>query len=226
MAKKVEGSFQSLTKPSSRPQLIWGTIIQILQQFTGINVIMFYAPVLFQTMGFGSDASLLSAVVTGLINVVSTFIAIFTVDRCGRKVLLIEAAIQMLVAQCTMGITLAIHLKSTNEIPKGNALFVVFLVSFFVAGFAWSWGPLGWLIPSEIYPLETQNADFFFAVGMNMLCNFIIAQCLDHALRHEIGDFFFFSAWIVVTGCFATFMLPVTKGIPIDEMNERDWKKH
>jgi len=64
---------------------------------------MFYAPVLFQTMGFGSDASLLSAVVTGLINVVSTFIAIFTVDRCGRKILLIEAAIQMLVAQVSSG---------------------------------------------------------------------------------------------------------------------------
>lgn len=103
MAKKVDSSFQSLMNRSSRPQLICGTILQIFQQFTGINVIMFYAPVLFQTMGFGSDASLLSAVVTGLVNVVSTLVAIFTVDRCGRKVLLVEAAIQMLVAQVSSG---------------------------------------------------------------------------------------------------------------------------
>ncbi|XP_030464239.2 sugar transport protein 6-like [Syzygium oleosum] len=227
MAKKVDSSFQSLMNRSSRPQLICGTILQIFQQFTGINVIMFYAPVLFQTMGFGSDASLLSAVVTGLVNVVSTLVAIFTVDRCGRKVLLIEAAIQMLVAQCTMGATLAIHLKSTNEIPKGYALFVVFLVCFFVAGFAWSWGPLGWLIPSEIFPLETRNAGFFFAVGMNMLCTFLIAQVfLTMLCTMRSATFFFFSAWIVVMGCFATFMLPETKGIPIDEMNERAWKKH
>ncbi|XP_030537569.1 sugar transport protein 6-like [Rhodamnia argentea] len=227
MAKKEDSSFKTLMKRSSRPQLICGTILQIFQQFTGINVIMFYAPVLFQTMGFGSDASLLSAVVMGLVNVVSTSVAIFTVDRFGRKVLLVEAAIQMLVAQSAMGITLAIQLKSTNEIPKGYALFVVFLVCFFVAGFAWSWGPLGWLIPSEIFPLETRNAGFFFAVGMNMLCTFLIAQVfLTMLCTMRSATFFFFSAWIIVMGSFAAVMLPETKGIPIDEMNERVWKKH
>ena len=99
LAKQAKHSFRNLMKRSSRPQLICGTILQVFQQFTGINVIMFYAPVLFQTMGFGSDASLLSAVVTGLVNVLSTLVAIFTVDKIGRKKLLVEAAIQMLIAQ-------------------------------------------------------------------------------------------------------------------------------
>lgn len=95
-------SFRNLMKRSSRPQLICGTILQVFQQFTGINVIMFYAPVLFQTMGFGGSASLLSAVVTGLVNVASTLVAIGTVDRFGRRVLLLEAVVQMLIAQVSI----------------------------------------------------------------------------------------------------------------------------
>ncbi|KAI4383883.1 hypothetical protein MLD38_009675 [Melastoma candidum] len=227
MAMQVENSFANLMKRENRPQLVCGTILQVFQQFTGINVIMFYAPVLFQTMGFGGDASLISAVVTGLVNVVSTLVAIFTVDKAGRRVLLVEAAIQMLIAQCTMGATLAVHLKSTNEVNRGIAIFVVFLVCFFVAGFAWSWGPLGWLIPSEIFPVETRNAGFFCAVSMNMFCTFIIAQAfLTMLCQMRSALFFFFSAWIVVMGAFVVFLLPETKGIPIDEMNERAWKKH
>lgn len=99
MAKQVKHPYRNLMKRSSRPLLICGTIFQVFQQLTGINVIMFYAPVLFQTMGFGSNAALLSAVVTGLVNVLCTLVAVFTVDKFGRRKLLIEAAIQMLIAQ-------------------------------------------------------------------------------------------------------------------------------
>lgn len=99
VAKKVKHPFRNLMKRSSRPQLVCSTVLQVFQQFTGINVIMFYAPVLFQTMGLGNDASLLSAVVTGSINSGSTLVAIFGVDKVGRRFLLIEAAIQMFITQ-------------------------------------------------------------------------------------------------------------------------------
>lgn len=102
MAKQVKSPFRDLMKRHSRPPLICGTILQFFQQFTGINVIMFYAPVLFQTMGFGGSAALLSAVVTGTINVLSTLIAVFSVDRVGRKILLLEAVVQMLIAQVSI----------------------------------------------------------------------------------------------------------------------------
>nr|XP_016458581.1 PREDICTED: sugar transport protein 8-like [Nicotiana tabacum] len=227
LAQQIKQPFRNLMSKSSRPQLICGTILQIFQQFTGINVIMFYAPVLFQTMGFGGKASLLSAIVTGMVNVVSTIVAILGVDKFGRRVLLIEAAVLMLVAQCVTGGILAVHLKATNVIPKNYAYFVVVLICVFVSGFAWSWGPLGWLIPSEIFPLETRTAGFFFAVSMNMICTFIIAQAFLTMLCHmRSGIFFFFAVWIVIMGSFAYFFLPETKGIPIDEMNERAWKKH
>ncbi|KVI11895.1 General substrate transporter [Cynara cardunculus var. scolymus] len=208
LSKQIKHPFKNLLKRSSRPQVVCSMILQVFQQFTGINVIMFYAPVLFQTMGFGSDASLLSAVVTGSVNSLATLVAVFGVDKLGRRLLLIEAAIQMLIAQ-------------------KYAYVVLFLICFFVSGFAWSWGPLGWLIPSEIFPLEIRTSGFFCAVSMNMIFTFIIAQAFLTMLCHmRAGIFFFFSVWIVIMGIYAYSFLPETKGIPIDEMNEKAWKKH
>ncbi|KAI3450298.1 hypothetical protein Pfo_006963 [Paulownia fortunei] len=226
-AKKIKHPFRNLMKRSSWPQLFCGTILQIFQQFTGINVIMFYAPVLFQTMGLGGDASLLSAVITGSINTAATLVAVFGVDKFGRRKLLIQAAVQMLISQVFAGAILAQHLKTTNVIAKPYAYLVVFLICVFVMGFAWSWGPLGWLIPSEIFPLETRTAGFFFAVSTNMIFTFIIAQAFLTMLCHmRSGIFFFFAIWIILMGSFAVFLLPETKGVPIDEMNEQVWKKH
>lgn len=126
-----------------------------------------------------------------------------------------------------MGGILAATLKSNNTISPTLAGFVVALVCLFVSGFAWSWGPLGWLIASEIFPLETRNAGFFFAVSTNMLFTFIIAQAfLTMLCNMRSGIFFFFAGCIVIMGAFAFFLLPETKGVPIDEMNERVWKKH
>ena len=130
-------------------------------------------------------------------------------------------------AQVAVGVILAQHLHSTNSIPKHYAYIVAFLICLFVSCFAWSWGPLGWLIPSEIFPLETRTAGFFFAVSFNMVFTFIVAQAfLTMLCRRRSGIFFLFAAWIVALGIFAAFFLPETKGIPIDEMNERAWKKH
>ncbi|KAI7755676.1 hypothetical protein M8C21_033560 [Ambrosia artemisiifolia] len=227
LAKKIKHPFKNLMKRSSLPQLITSGILQIFQQFTGINVIMFYAPVLFQTMGFHSDASLLSAVVTGTINTVATLVAVFCVDKLGRRFLLIEAAIQMFIAQVVTGGILAAFLKSTNTLPKQYAYLVLVLICVFVSGFAWSWGPLGWLIPSEIFPLETRTAGFFCAVSMNMIFTFIIAQAFLTMLCHmRAMIFFFFSGWILLMGLYAYALLPETKGVSIDEMNDKVWKKH
>ncbi|WOL10632.1 hypothetical protein Cni_G19391 [Canna indica] len=227
MAKQVKQPFKNLMKRSSRPQLIIAIVMQVFQQFTGINAIMFYAPVLFQTIGFKSDASLLSAVVTGIVNVLSTIVSIVLVDKAGRRFLLLEACIQMLIAQVAIGGILQVNLKSTGDLGQGAAIWVVVLVCVFVSSFAWSWGPLGWLIPSEIFPLSTRTAGYAFAVSSNMLFTFVIAQAFLSMLCHmQAGIFFFFGAWIVVMGLFVIFLLPETKNVPIDEMNEKVWKQH
>ena len=226
-AKTEKHPFKKLMKSSSMPPLIIGILMQVFQQFTGINAIMFYAPVLFQTVGFGSDASLLSAVITGLVNVGSTFVSIYAVDKVGRRKLLLQACVQMFIAQMAIGGILLGNLKDTGTLDKKLAAVVVVLVCLFVMSFAWSWGPLGWLIPSETFPLETRTAGFAFAVSSNMFFTFVIAQAFLSMMCHmKAYIFFFFSAWIFVMGLFVVFLLPETKGVPIDDMVERVWKQH
>ncbi|PSR92703.1 Sugar transport protein [Actinidia chinensis var. chinensis] len=226
-AKLIKHPFQKLMKRSSMPPLIIGIMMQVFQQFTGINAIMFYAPVLFQTVGFKSNASLLSAVITGTVNVLSTFVSIYAVDKTGRRKLLLQASVQMFICQTAIGAILLVHLKTTGTLDQGLAAVVVVLVCLYVMCFAWSWGPLGWLIPSETFPIETRTAGFAFAVSSNMLFTFLIAQAFLSMLCHmRAFIFFFFSAWILAMGLFVIFLLPETKGVPIDVMTERVWKQH
>ncbi|EOA40217.1 hypothetical protein CARUB_v10008940mg [Capsella rubella] len=229
ISTKVKSPFKELfTKRENRPPLICGTLLQFFQQFTGINVVMFYAPVLFQTMGSGNNASLISTVVTNGVNAAATVFAILAVDMFGRKSFLMEGALQMTVTQMTIGGLLLAHLKLVGPI-SGHAvpLIVLILICVYVSGFAWSWGPLGWLVPSEIYPLEVRNAGYFCAVAMNMICTFVIGQFFLSALcRFRSGLFFFFGTMNIIMGLFVLVFLPETRGIPIDEMAERRWKTH
>ncbi|KAH9301864.1 hypothetical protein KI387_013447, partial [Taxus chinensis] len=99
IAAQVKHPFRNLLKRRNRPQIIITICLQIFQQFTGINAIMFYAPVLFQTLGFKNDASLYSSVITGAVNVLSTIVSIYSVDKVGRRMLLLEAGVQMFISQ-------------------------------------------------------------------------------------------------------------------------------
>ncbi|CAN1329074.1 Sugar transport protein 8 [Linum perenne] len=226
-AKQFKHPFRNLRKRQYRPQLICGMSMQVFQQLTGISVITFYSPALFQTMGLGEHASLFSAVMINTIKPICTVVAILAVDRFGRRALLIEASTQMLIAECAIGVILAVHLHTTTIMPKHYAVAVICLIGMFLSGFAWSWGPLGWLIPSEIYPLETRTAGFFFSVSMNMLWTFIVAQTFLSMLCYmRAGTFFFFTVCLFVMGGFVVVFLPETKGVAIDEMVEKVWKKH
>nr|GMD70499.1 sugar transport protein 8-like [Ipomoea batatas]GMD79546.1 sugar transport protein 8-like [Ipomoea batatas] len=129
--------------------------------------------------------------------------------------------------ELAIGIILSTHLSATGSLNKKLAAAVVVLVCTYVMSFAWSWGPLGWLIPSETFPMETRTAGFAFAVSANMMFTFLIAQAfLSMLCTMQASIFFFFSAWIVTMGVFVIFLLPETKGVPIDSMVDRVWKQH
>ncbi|KAH1190959.1 Sugar transport protein 13 [Glycine max] len=224
VAKEVKHPFRNILKRKNRPQLV----ISIALQFTGINAIMFYAPVLFNTLGFKNDASLYSAVITGAVNVVSTVVSIYSVDRLGRKMLLLEAGAQMFLSQLVIAVIIGMKVKDHSEdLSKGFAVLVVVLVCIFVSAFAWSWGPLSWLIPSEIFPLETRSAGQSIAVCVNLLCTFVIAQAfLSMLCFFKFGIFLFFSGCVLIMSTFVLLLLPETKNVPIEEMTERVWKQH
>ena len=132
---------RNILQPRYRPQLVMAIAIPMFLQLTGINGIMFYAPVLFKTLGFADDASLMSAVITGLVNVFATFVSIVTVDRLGRRKLFLQGGTQMLACQIVVGslIGAKFGFSGVAEIPKAYAAIVVFFICEKVAGFAWSW---------------------------------------------------------------------------------------
>ncbi|XP_051182512.1 sugar transport protein MST4 [Lolium perenne] len=228
IAQEVKHPFRNLLQRRNRPQLVIAVLLQIFQQFTGINAIMFYAPVLFSTLGFKNDASLYSAVITGAVNVLSTLVSVYSVDKVGRRVLLLEAGVQMFLSQVVVAIVLGIKVTDKSDnLGSSWAILVVVAICTYVAAFAWSWGPLGWLIPSETFPLETRSAGQSVTVCINLLFTFLIAQAFLSMLCHmKFAIFIFFSAWVLVMSIFVLFFLPETKNVPIEEMTDKVWKQH
>ncbi|GJX19556.1 sugar transport protein 13 [Tanacetum coccineum] len=228
IAKEIKHPFRNLLQRKNRPQLVIVVALQIFQQVTGINAIMFYAPVLFKTLGFKNDASLYSAVITGAVNILSTIVSIYFVDKLGRRFLLLQAGVQMLFAQSVIAVVLGFKVTDTSaNLSSGLAILVVIMICTFVSAFAWSWGPLGWLIPSETFTLETRSAGHSITVCVNLVFTFIIAQAFLSMLCHfKYGIFLFFSGWVLIMSIFVWFLVPETKNIPIEEMTEQVWKKH
>ncbi|XP_052174213.1 hexose carrier protein HEX6-like [Diospyros lotus] len=226
ISKTIKHPFKKILQRKYRPQLVMAIAIPFFQQVTGINVIAFYCPLLFRTFGLGESASLMSSVVTGVVGTSSTFISMLIVDKLGRRVLLMAGGIQMVISQALVGGLLAAQLGDHGGVSKGYAIVVLVLISVYVAGFGWSWGPLGWLIPSEIFPLEIRSAGQSINVAVNFLFTFIVAQTFLAMLCHfKAGIFFFFGGWVVVMTVFVYLFLPETKNVPIEVM-DRVWREH
>lgn len=141
------------------------------------------------------------------------------------KLRMLSSEVENLAVQTAIAIILAVGLKG-NEMASYLGWIAVVLICVYVSSFAWSWGPLGWLIPSEIFPLETRSAGQAITVSTNMIFTFLIAQVfLSMLCAFKWGIFLFFAAWVVVMFLFTYFFIPETKGIPIEEM-DLVWTKH
>ncbi|KAL5727065.1 Sugar transport protein mst3 [Ranunculus cassubicifolius] len=228
-SKKVTSPWKRLLFDRKyRPQLTFAIGIPSFQQFTGINVVMFYAPVLFQTLGFGGSALLMSSLISGGVNMVATGIALYLADRKGRRTLFLLGGLQMLIFQCIVGglIGYKFGYSGVATLSKGYAVAVVFCICAYVAGFAYSWGPLGWLVPSEIFPLEVRSAAQSINVSANMLWTFCIGQAFLWLLCHvKFWLFFGFVVFVLAMTIFIFLLFPETKGIPIEGMYEV-WERH
>ncbi|KAH6779311.1 sugar transporter protein 7 [Perilla frutescens var. hirtella] len=226
LAKSIQHPFRNILQRRNRPQLVMAIFMPTFQILTGINSILFYAPVLFQSMGFERNASLYSSALTGAVLASSTFISIATVDKWGRRALLITGGIQMIICQVIVAIILGLKFSSEKELSKTYSVVVVVIICLFVMAFGWSWGPLGWTVPSEIFALETRSAGQSITVAINLFFTFVIGQSfLSLLCAFRFGIFLFFAAWITLMTLFVYLFLPETKGVPIEEMIFL-WKKH
>jgi len=192
------------------------------QQLTGINVVLYYAPKIFQNTGTRLDVSLLQTVLVGTVNLVFTIIAIFTVDRLGRKPLL-------LIGGSIMGISMAAIGFTFYQENLGILALIFILV--YIAGFAMSWGPVMWVVLSEIFPNSIRGA-MSIATATVWITDLIISWSFpvldDNAW---LVDKFHhgFSYWLYAVICVAALifvwqMVPETKGKSLEQI-EKLWKK-
>jgi hypothetical protein len=120
----------------------------------------------------------------------------------------------------------ATGVHGAGSISKGNAILLLVLMSFYSAGFGWSWGPLLWIIPSEIFPLKIRTTGQSIAVAVQFLTIFLLSQTFLTMLCHlKFGAFLFHGTWIVVMTLFIMFFLPETKGLHLDSIYDI-WCKH
>ncbi|KAL9239718.1 hypothetical protein vseg_014012 [Gypsophila vaccaria] len=226
-SKTVTNPLQALLfQPKYRPQLVMAVLIPFFQQMTGINVVGFYAPVFFRTIGLGEAASLLSSVATGIISMLADILAILTVDKCGRKALFLWGGVQMFGIFTVIGSVLMTQLGDHGTLSKGYSYIILVLLCVYSASFSMSWGPLGYLVPSEIFQLEVRSAAQGLTVAFNFVFTFLVAQTLLSMLCHfKAGIFFFFGGWIVLMTVFVHLFLPETKNVPLEKIDLL-WKEH
>ena len=202
--------------------ILIGIFLSVFQQFVGINVVMYYAANIFRNMGASTDTSLLQTIIVGIINMLFTVLAIFTVDRFGRKPLMLTGALIMAVSMLSLGFSFYTGLTGI-----GALIFMLL----YIAGFAMSWGPVTWVILSEIFPNSIRGAMSVPVATLwisNLIVSWTFPMMNDNAWLTERFNHGF-SYWIYGLMCLLAFMfvwkyIPETKGRSLEEI-EKFWKK-
>lgn len=197
--------------------VIIGILLSVFQQVVGINVVLYYAPEIFKKMGAGNDAAMMQTIIVGAVNMIFTLVAIFTVDRFGRKPLLIIGAVLMAISMICLGATFFVQ-----SVGKGALIFMLF----YIAGFALSWGPIVWVMLSEMFPNKIRGAAMSIAVAVQWVSNFLVSwtfPMMDEnstlvAIFHHGFAYWVYGLMCIVSGVFVWKMVPETKGKTLEEM--------
>ncbi|HRW58797.1 MAG TPA: sugar porter family MFS transporter, partial [Chlamydiales bacterium] len=213
-------SWGYLFSKAMRPALIVGVGISILQQITGINIVFYYAPRIFQLAGFESaSAAILASMGVGIVNVFITIIALWLIDLVGRRPLLIAGVIGMSVSLVLLG---GVFLMKNEHL----GLVAMIALMLYVAFFAFSLGPIAWLIISEIYPLGIRGRAMGFASFVNWSSNYIVSVTFLSLVHFfgPAGTFWLYAAIGVIGLWFIFKMVPETKGKTLEQI-QNYWKK-
>jgi MFS transporter, SP family, sugar:H+ symporter len=222
------GAFRRIVRREYRPHLVMAIAIPVFFELTGMIVVTIFAPLLFYTVGFTSQKAILGSIITDVVSLVSIAIAAMTVDRVGRRSLFMLGGGILLVCLVGMAWIFGAELGTDGgkAMPRPYAVAVVALVCLFTAGFGVSWGPLKWIIPSEIYPLEVRSAGQGMSEAISLALTFAQTQSfLNMLCSFKYGAFAYNAGWVVIMTAFIAFFLPETKGVPIESLREV-WARH
>jgi MFS transporter, SP family, sugar:H+ symporter len=223
-----QGAFRRILRREHRHHLAVAVAVPLFQQLTGVIVIAFFSPVLFQTAGFGSNAALMGAVILGAVNLASTLLSIVTVDRYGRRPLFLTGGFVMIICQVAVAWIMGSQIGADggSAMARPYSLAVLALTCVFSAAFGWSWGPLTWVIPGEIFPVEIRSAGQGVSVAVNLGATFLLTQTfLSMLCTLKYATFIYYAAWVAVMTAFVVAFLPETKGVPLEAMGAI-WERH
>lgn len=196
--------------------LVIGILLSVFQQAVGINVVLYYAPTIFKGLGFGNDAAMYQTVIMGFINIIFTLVAIFTVDKFGRKPLLIIGSVGMAIGMFAIGL-----LAYLQIIGVSTLIFIVI----YSASFMMSWGPICWVLISEIFPNTIRGKAIAIAVAAQWISNFIVSATFPSLEAFSITfTYVLYGVMSVLSAIFVWKMVPETKGKTLEDMNHL-WKK-
>jgi SP family galactose:H+ symporter-like MFS transporter len=187
-----------------------------MQQFTGMNVIMYYAPKIFEIAGFtNTTEQMWGTVIVGLVNVLATFIAIGLVDRWGRKPTLKLGFLVMAVGMGILGTMLHVGIHSST-----GQYFAIAMLLMFIIGFAMSAGPLIWVLCSEIQPLKGRDFGITVSTATNWIANMIVGATFLTMLNTlgNANTFWVYAGLNVLFIILTIVLIPETKGISLEHI--------
>jgi len=195
--------------------IIIGILLSVFQQFVGINVALYYAPRIFESMGAAKDASMLQTVVMGLVNVIFTVVAILTVDKWGRKPLLMVGSVGM-----AIGMFAIAGLAYFEVIGISTLVFIIV----YTASFMMSWGPICWVLISEIFPNKIRGRAVAVAVVAQWAANYFISSTYPAMMEFSGAvTYGFYGLMSVFSFVFVWRFVPETKGKSLEEI-EKIWQ--
>ncbi|MGH8012005.1 MAG: sugar porter family MFS transporter, partial [Candidatus Binataceae bacterium] len=194
-----------------------GVLLSVFQQFVGINVVLYYATSIFEGMGMTTNVSLMQTIIVGAVNLIFTVIAILSVDKFGRKPLQIIGALIMAVSMISMG---------TDFWLGGKGIVALAFMLAYTAGFAVSWGPVTWVLLSEIFPNQIRGKAMAVAVAAQWIANYLVSWTfpifnnnpwlVDH-FKHGFV-YWIYGLMSILAALFMWRFVPETKGRSLEQM--------
>ncbi len=196
--------------------IIIGVMLSFFQQAIGINVVLYYAPRIFESLGASGDASMMQTIVMGIVNIIFTLVAIFTVDKFGRKPLLIIGSTGMMIGMIALAV-----FSFTDMIGIGALIFIII----YTASFMMSWGPICWVLISEIFPNTIRSQAVAIAVAMQWVANFLVSSTFPSLSAWSVGGtYLIYAIMALLSIVFVWKFVPETKGKTLEDMSAL-WKK-
>ncbi|OZC50061.1 MFS transporter [Rhodococcus sp. RS1C4] len=224
LRKEEKASFADIRGPKFGLQpIVWvGIVMAVLQQFVGINAIFYYSTTLWKSVGFTEDQSFTTSVITSIINVTMTFVAILFVDRIGRRKLLLGGSVGMFVGLLMAAISFSQQIGSGDDVSLPSPWGAVALVgaNLFVIFFAATWGPIMWVLLGEMFPNRMRAVALGIGTAANWLANFAVTLAFP-PLTQAIGlwaIYGFFAVMAAVSFFFVKSKIPETNGKELEDM--------